>query len=403
MSRPSARRTVLRIAFDGRRAFLNRRGLGSHSRTLLDLLARHAPEVDPVVYTTRRTELFRPLRGEVVELRGALGRLSMGLRALREGCRIFHGLSAELPPLPRGLRGIVTVHDLLFLRRPGDYRPWDILTYLLRTLSAVRRADLVLAISESTARDLVRFLRVPPARIFVLHQACNEAYFRRPPAADIAEVRRRFALPPRFLLYVGAVIPAKNLEVLLRALALLGADAPPLVVAGDGRRHRRRLERLGRRLGVSDRVVWTMDHGPVGPRELAVLYRSAEALVLPSRVEGFGLPVVEAMACGTPVVCSDADGLREAADGAALLFDPEAPRDLASKLRLLLADRLLRAALVARGLRRARRLRPERVAASLVAVYRAVADGRHPLHARGDSNSQPAGSKPDALSVELRA
>jgi glycosyltransferase involved in cell wall biosynthesis len=375
MKRPG---TPLSIGFDAKRVYENRRGLGSYSRTLLRGLLKYGHEVSCRLYAPRKTPLFDETKAQVITPKhGSLlwRQLSSGHQAVKDGCAIFHGLSNELPALPSGrIKAIVTIHDLLFLRFPKRYKPWDRLMYLLKTRSAIRRADRIIAISRQTAEDLERSFGLPKRKICVLPPACGEQYFTPPSASEMQRTLGRLGLSRGFLLYTGAVTPSKNLGLLIESLGRLSPSAPILVIAGAGQpAYRKKLDDLAKKSGAGVRVRFTMDSGPLTDDELRCLYRLASALIFPSYFEGFGLPVVEAMASGTPVLCSRTGGLEEAAAGAALLFDPDDPENLARQISRVLKDKNLRLALIRKGKIRSARLHPRIITRRLVSIYRELA------------------------------
>jgi glycosyltransferase involved in cell wall biosynthesis len=236
--------------------------------------------------------------------------------------------------------------------------------------AAVRRADHLLAISEHTRRDLIDLLGAPPAGVTVTHCGVDPT-FRPLDAAQVAAWRARYGLPERFILYVGTLEPRKNVPRLLDAYARLRrrGPVPPLVlVGGRGWRHAAIDARLAA-LGLGDAVRFL---GYVPAAELPLCYNAAGVFVYPSLYEGFGLPPLEALACGTPVVTSNAASLPEAVGDAAVLVDPRDPAALADALAAALADEPLRQRLRAAGLAQARRFSWRRMAEQTLAVYHDV-------------------------------
>jgi alpha-1,3-rhamnosyl/mannosyltransferase len=292
------------------------------------------------------------------------------LERFRRSRRVFEGiLRTESPdafvtdfyPVPRvpGTRTVVTVHDLRDLA--GAFRrPLRRAYFAAAYGRSLRRADRVVTPSAFTRDEAVNRLGIDPARTAVVPNAVGDA-LREP--AHGARTRERLDLPRRpYLLALGVLEPRKNLATLLEAIRLLhDADAtlPALVIAGRGGPEERRLRRLAAGLPVH----WA---GYVRPADLPALYAGARALIHPATYEGFGMPVVEAMAAGIPVACADASALPETAGGAALLFDPLDPESVASACLAVSNDETLRADLVRRGLARAAGLTWEAAARSLL-------------------------------------
>lgn len=294
---------------------------------------------------------------------------------------VFHVVDHAYAHLLRCIpsnRGVVTCHDVMLLRLArgdlGRLAPVPrVASLLLRlSLSFLRRAAVVVAVSRSTAADLGTFLDLPPERIRVIHHGVDEI-FSEPVDAGIRDrARARFGLNDRpVLLHVGGNWMYKNLEGVLQTLAALprrdGERDPVLLKAGErlSPAHRR----LAASLGVADRVL---ELGWVDSRDLQWAYRAADVLVFPSWWEGFGWPPLEAMASGTPVVCSNRGGLPEVVGDAGILVDPGDPAAILTAVERVLGDDGFRKDLVAAGLDRARMFTWERAAAETYQVYRDV-------------------------------
>ena len=282
---------------------------------------------------------------------------------------LLHAM-AFVAPLWAPCPYVVTVYDLSFLRYPEAFRPFN-RWYLSRfTPISVRRARRVIAISESTRRDLVAWLHVPPERVDVVHCGVDPVF--RPLAANpIEQFRRERGLPDQFVLFVGTLEPRKNVERLIRAYAdwrlqLGDVKAPKLVVAGAKGWYTEQIFRTVETMGLTGDVLFP---GHVVAEDLPLLYNAAGLFVYPSLFEGFGLPVLEAMACGAPVICSNVSSLPEVTGDAALLVSPDDVPGLAEAMRGVWEDLELRRDMVARGLARARGFTWERVARQTIRTY----------------------------------
>jgi glycosyltransferase involved in cell wall biosynthesis len=364
----------MRIAIDARLWAEPRSGIGRYTRSLTEHLLRVAPEERWILYVDRPPGPS-PLGAEIRCLpwtRRLVWSLWHAPRDLRRRpVDVFHGVTGfELPP--RGPWALVTtVHDLVPLRLPGlvpARHRWAVRCLLP---AALRRANQVIAVSETTRAELLARYRLPPARVTVVPEAAA-SHFAPPAPAALAAVRARYGLGRPYVLFVGFLEPKKNLGALLQAVARLdrrGAWGPTeLVVAGApgwGPDPRRQVQAFG--LDGLVRFV-----GPVADADLSALYGGAVAFAFPSLWEGFGLPVLEAMAAGAPVIASDRGALPEVTAGAALLVEPT-PEPLADGLGQLLADPALRERLRAAGLARAAEFSWERTARETLAVYRAAA------------------------------
>jgi len=261
---------------------------------------------------------------------------------------------------------VVTIHDLSFIRFPHLFRTANRLYLTVMTRLSARRARRLIAVSEHAATEAVTLLGVPRERIDVVYHGVDPE-FRPLPADDVAAFRRRRQLPERFLLFVGTLEPRKNLERLIEAFSRVDADDTKLVlVGGKGWLYEDLFEEV-EALGLQEAVSFA---GYVRSEELPFWYNAATALAYPSLYEGFGMPVTEAQACGTPVLTSNTSSLPEAAGDAALLVDPDDVEAIAGGLSRILRDDALREGLAARGLTHARAFDWSRTARRTTEVYR---------------------------------
>jgi len=272
-------------------------------------------------------------------------------RALRQaGAHVYHSPYYLMPYRP-GLPTVLTCYDIIPLLFPAYFTAWQRLAFRLTLTLALRAATVVLAISYATRDDLVHHLGVALGRIVVTPLAAQE-HFRPQPSEEVERVRRIYKLPARYVLYVGSNKPHKNLVQLVQAWATVIPYYRDvlLVIAGPWDARYPQAQWAVERLGIQEHVLFL---GAVADEDLPGLYSGAYCFVFPSLYEGFGLPVLEAMACGTPVACSNVASLPEVAGDAALLFDPHDIESIADTLRLLLEDTVLSIELGERGKYRA--------------------------------------------------
>ena len=286
----------------------------------------------------------------------------------RLGVDLLHSLAVAQPIAWRG-PSLVSFMDVSFLRYPRAFNRGNRVYLTVMASAAVRRADRLLAISEHTRQDLVALLGARPEQVTVTHCGVDPA-FRPLDPGEVAAFRARHNLPERFILYLGTLEPRKNVLRLLDAYARLRrVAAPPLVLAGGRGWGHASIDARVAALGLHDVVTFL---GYVPAADLPLCYNAAAVFVYPSLYEGFGLPPLEALACGTPVVASNASSLPEVLGEAALLIDPRDPVTLAEALAVALADETLRARLRAAGLARARQFSWRRMAEATHAAYRTV-------------------------------
>ncbi|MGH7320633.1 MAG: glycosyltransferase family 4 protein [Candidatus Rokuibacteriota bacterium] len=302
------------------------------------------------------------------------------LRLARLRADLFHGPAVFLPLLKLGYRTVVTIHDLVSFLFPETVPRKYSLYMRVMTRLAVRSADRIIAVSGATREDLRRILRVPDDKVVVIHEAVAPEFA----VASGPETRRavacRYGIRPPYCLFVGNLEPRKNLIRLIEAFAHLKAGGAErfrslqLVLVGTRGWLYSRIFRAVETHGIAADLVFT---GYVQPADLPALYGGAVCFVFPSLYEGFGLPVLEAMSAGTPVVASRVGAIPEVVEDAALLVDAHRPTELAQAIESVVSDPVLRARLVARGRARAQMFTWERVARQTLAVYEAV----HAAHA----------------------
>jgi glycosyltransferase involved in cell wall biosynthesis len=368
----------MRIAIDARK--LRDYGVGTYVRNLLRQLARQDSSNDYVVFCRDADwesieELgtrFRP----VVEHAGLYSireQFALPIDLRRESAELFHAPHYVLPPLTP-CRSVVTIHDCIHIRFP-QYLPNRIgYAYAWGQMwTATHRASRVITVSEASKRDILRYFRVPDSRVDVIYNAIDDRFWQDPDAEEIARVRERYRLDNPFVLYAGNIKPHKNLERLIEAFHLLRQNPAmrdvQLLIIGDEVSTYATLRRAVHRHKLHKHVRF---FGFVSHQTLAALYRLAAAFVFPSLYEGFGLPPLEAMASGTPVITSNVSSLPEVVGDAALMIDPYEPAAIADAMRRVLDDQALAADLRRRGLARAREFSWERSIARVREIYAEV-------------------------------
>ncbi len=366
----------LRVGFDGRDLLRKRTGVVNYAVHLARRLASR-PGTDFLVYADAYHDSrvqppadvpLRRLSAPPVLWKHA----ALPLALARDRVSVFHSPTGTLP-LWAPARQVVTIHDLFADVEPGWFPPRVALQLQRAQRRAARVADAIVAVSDRTRQDVVERYGVPPAQVRVVHNGVDLARFTpESMPGEIERVRGRFRLDGPFILCVGSLMPWRNAPRLLEAVAALrerqGVD-PALLFVGRDIWGTDPTQRLAGERGWD---TWARFAGYVADEDLPALYRAADLLVYPSLYEGFGIPPVEAMACGTPVVASDRGAIPEVVGDAALLPDPTDVDALVEAMRRALEDGDLRRELRARGLARAARYSWDRAAEQTLDVYEAV-------------------------------
>jgi len=384
----------LRVAVDATAIPARLTGAGVYASRLLAALARRG-DVDLDVFAAPGSAALLAAPGlrlhEVAVARSgrpariAWSRLAAGRAARAAGARVLHGVHYELPlraatgaRAAGNLAQVVTVHDLTLVTH-AEWHEASKVWYFRRAMrQAVAVAERVLCVSAATARDATRYLGVPPERIDVTPLGTDLA---PAPEAAVHDLRARLGLDGPYLLGLGTLEPRKDLPTLVRAFASLAGEIPhTLVLAGLAGWGSGALAEAVAASGVADRVLLP---GYVPEADKAALFTGADLFVYPSRYEGFGLPVLEAMACGVPVVTTTGGALPEVAGDGALLVDPGEPDLLAAAMARLLGGPAARARLVRRGQARAAAQTWERCAALTADAYRRAVESGQMRELRG--------------------
>jgi glycosyltransferase involved in cell wall biosynthesis len=363
------------IGYDAKRIVRNATGLGSYGRTLINDLARLSSSASLLLYAPDHgrddlrqqiidTPHVRFRYPEATPFGKALWRSHGILRDLkRDGVQLFHGLSGELPIGIRksGIKSVVTIHDLIFLRHPEYYHWLDTKVYAWKFRQTIREADHIIAISECTKRDILHYApTVDPSRITVIYQSCSPRF---------SQVDSPLTpCPSPFLLSVGSIEARKNILLAVKALPYLPDDLT-LVIVGRHTPYTDEVLRYVKDQGLESRVQ--ILHG-VTDQQLPALYAQAEAFVYPSRYEGFGIPIIEAISSGLPVVACTGSCLEEAGGPHSLYVDPDDPQSMAAAIRQVLKGADGREERIRRSQEYIRRFEGNDVAAQVYDLYNSL-------------------------------
>ncbi len=376
----------MRIGYDAKRLFNNFTGLGNYSRFIVKGIRQVNSGISivlfsPKIKTNPETKEFLNTSNYTAVLPSSwITRLKLGSywrtallkkEAVKHQLDVFHGMSHELPAgIASVCKAVVTIHDLIFLRYPELYSPIDRWIYTRKVKYACKEAHAIVAISAQTKQDLITFLKVPAEKINVVYQGCHPNFHKTVTAEDKAEVSKRYALPKQFILNVGTIEPRKNALLILKAMALMpAAERLPLVIVGRPTKYLQQLKDFAAANQLSAHVHYLHK---IAFQDLPAIYSLSEVFVYPSIFEGFGIPLVEAIACKTPVITSTGSCFSEAAGPYAQYVSPDDAEQLAKTLQQVISDNVLRKEMIDQSYQYIQKFNEERVAAEMMAVYKAL-------------------------------
>lgn len=366
----------MRIGFDAKRAFLNASGLGIYSRNTIHAIQHFSPENQIVLYTPdARSDLFPHHQGfeiqtpesKLFKLLKSIWRSYTASHLAKHKIELYHGLSNELPIgiHKTSIPSVVTIHDLIFLRFPEFYKLIDRKIYFSKVKYAVENAHKIVAISEQTKEDIIRFFNVDPAKIELIYQSVSPVFYQK---QETEKIRAKYKLPLRFILSVGSLESRKNQMAILRALVAEKIDIS-VVFVGKHTSYFTKMSQFIEANGLEKQVIF-LPH--IEDSELASLYQMAIFSVYISFFEGFGLPVIEAMASGCPVITSNVSCLPETAGNAAVLCAPGDFATLGKQMKEILENDDHRQELIIKGRKRAELFHQKMFAEKMIELYNKV-------------------------------
>lgn len=332
----------MKIAFDAKRLFRNYTGLGNYSRTLVGNLSRQYPDNDyflmtEKVITNDETAEFLTADYRVVsptKCRQTWRGWGMAKDLKKNGVQIYHGLSHDLPfGIARsGVKSVVTVHDVCYKTFPDMFPLVERMIYRIKYRHSLKNADRVIAISESTKSDILKYFDVDPSKIEVIYQALNPVFYERRDESSARRMVAHYGVHGDFALFVGSLNSRKNLLSVLKAYAMITPEKRPmLVVIGNGRgEYAEKCSEAIESLSLTENVIHIRNLNSMSV--LADFYTLARFMVYPSFYEGFGLPVAEAMLCGCPAITSSVSSLPEAGGEWARYVDPNSVDEIAQAM-----------------------------------------------------------------------
>jgi glycosyltransferase involved in cell wall biosynthesis len=368
----------MKIGYDAKRLFTNFTGLGNYSRSLVSLyhLAYTQEEIflfTPVIQEDPRTVPFLNSSSyQIIRPKGfkPLWRTADIIKDIhRSGVDVFHGLSHELPMgISRlDIGTVVTMHDLIFKYYPQDNSWIDRTIYDMKWKHASMTADRIVAISEQTKKDLVHYYNIGPEKIQVIYQSADPIFSRAISTEELEMVKQHYHLPAVYNLYTGSVISRKNLLCIIEAMIRMKpSERVPLVIIGHGKDYKKTVQHRAEEGNISESLIWM---GSPRFEDFPAIYRGAQMMIYPSFHEGFGLPVIEAMHTGIPVITSDRSSLAEAGGDAAMLINPSDPESLLHAMSILQSDPKMREDKIRKGFEHIRKFEPSLLIKSWHQLY----------------------------------
>ena len=373
----------MRIGFDGKRAVQNFTGLGNYSRYIVDILCQFFPENKYVLYAPKKREnkrldkltkqyqqlqLSYPTTSSWKKLSSLWRIWGVTQQLEKEKIDIFHGLSNELPLNihQSGVKSIVTIHDLIFLRYPQYYHSIDRKIYTYKFRKACENADKIIAISECTKRDIIEYFRIPADKIEVVYQGCDPSFMHPVAEEKKREVRAKYQLPDHYILNVGSIEERKNALSAVQALMML-PEQIHLVIVGRHTEYTDKIERFIKENKLEERVH-IISNVPFD--DLPTFYQLAEIFVYPSRFEGFGIPIIEALYSGIPAVAATGSCLEEAGGPDSIYVDPDDIKGMADAFKQIYADPERKKNMIEKGQIFAKRFVEEKQAEEILNIYK---------------------------------
>ena len=368
------------LGFDAKRFFHNKTGLGNYSRDLIRILAQYHPENSYLLYNPKPKKIDRiPIDGKIIienlpetkkdRTLSLLWRLfSVCSQIKKDKVDLYHGLSGEIPIglNNSGVKTVVTIHDLIFMRYPNLYSFFDRKIHYYKFKYAAHNADLVIAISEQTKKDIVTYLKINPEKIKVIYQGCAPVFKEEIPTEFIELTRKKYQLPSHFILNVGTIEKRKNVLSVIKAIKEIDTQ---LVVIGKKTDYFKEVNNYIVENNIQNKVIFLEN---VELKELASIYRMASVFIYPSVFEGFGIPIIEALYSKTPVITSKDGCFSEAGGENSVYINALNSKEIKGELEELLANSEKRELMKQKGFEFVQKFNDDIIAKNWVETYNEV-------------------------------
>ncbi len=373
---------AINIGYDAKRVFHNRTGLGNYSRDLIEIMAKYHPDNRYVLYNPKpaKTNLFPYLESSknVIGKNPPKGfnsfffnywrQIGISKDLIKDNINLFHGLTGEIPIGVNKIKIpiVVTIHDLIFLRFPKFYSYFDYNIHTLKAKHAVNNAHAIVAVSEQTKRDIVEYFNISPDKIKVIYQKCQDVFRTKYSGEEIKNTLSKFNLPRNYILNVGTIEERKNV---LKGLMAIKDTPYNMVIVGSETHYTQTVKQYIANNKMTERVFFPKN---IPSRELAMIYQGASLFLYPSLFEGFGIPIVEALYSGIPVVTSTGGCFAEAGGPHSLYIDPKNEMDIKRAVETIESDSALRKTMIEEGAKYVERFNSEYIANELSMLYQSL-------------------------------
>jgi len=374
----------MKIGYDAKRAFANFTGLGNYARSTISNICIVFPAHEYYLYTPTKvadgaSDFIHDIKN--AHIRGprnlfygtfsaAWRRFGIAADAAHDQIDLYHGLSHEIPDgiEKTNIKTVVTIHDLIFKRFPHYYKKIDRKIYDNKIKHAVKFAHTIIAISEQTKKDIIEFYQVAENKIEVIYQACDAIFEKKQTSVEINLIKETYALPANYLLYVGTIEERKNALVILQAMLALPSHVK-LVMVGKKKSYGLIIDAFIKKHELNDRVIQI---NQVDFKDLPAIYQAATIFIYPSKFEGFGIPIIEAVHSETPVIAAQCSCLAEAGGPNSLYFEPSNAEELTGLIADLLADESKRKSMAASGKKYVEKFNGDKIATELMCLYQSI-------------------------------
>jgi len=373
----------MKIGFDAKRAFFNNTGLGNYSRDTIRILGQYYSNNEYHLYTPKEIKndrlsflknqnhffIHSPLGFFNQKFSSIWRTLRLKNDLIKDGISHFHGLSHELPYgiNKTEIKTVVSIHDLIAIRYPQYFKKADRVSYVKKSRYACEIADKIIAVSQQTKEDIIRFFNISEDKIEVVYQGCNKI-FQQEQKDDFKEVvRSRYQLPKQYLLYVGTIEERKNLISLLKCLKEL--PNYQLVVIGNGKKYKTECLNFIHTHKMNNRVLMLSD---LSLKEMAAIYQQADIMIYPSFFEGFGIPILESLFCGIPVITSQGGCFSEPGGPHSSYINPNDIEQMKSEILDISSNKTRRKKMIEEGKKHAQNFTDDKIAERLIELYRTI-------------------------------